>query len=594
MPNFSHNSLAIFDIKNEKLSVSLEPQSSDADTLSAEPVSSNSSYLNASDIKLPFAESVIPSFELIDDNNNISAHYLLKIQDFLALKQSIIPASLSHGLFQRCQSAIEKRYIYSSIKLSEESKRDIDNEVFSSLLKNKKLKALIEKFFHQFSEEDLNQIINNKSILNQSLKKELADILSQIKNEILISRSNLMNADTNEIIVKKAALITLSDSIIEKNKNIVGIKKEFSPPLEDKKGHSKSANNSDFYLKKNKKIDEVIKEKLLEIKFNLKHANPEKQQKYRSALEEYLNFISTELPQYKVIFDKIRAFYSQEETLFFTHHNRLSVSFRILELILYPSSIDQGSSYLCGIASFFSMLAHAIPSELIDMCLEFAETGQIGKPLFIQATLASKNKENDIIQLFMHSLKNAINKTGYNNLSKFEVIQGVTRPKQIVMLLNKFGFTDITESMVLQTPSKRPISPIHNLLLGGLYSHVHAVEKDKEKSLNILSQHLASGQKAIILLSAYQHIDFEASLFGVGMAHYVYLSKLEIHNDEVHIETETYGEKSTDVYSKEEFLSIYQGAICATPPQMNHHLQIEQVEMNENYLIEGHILSNKF
>lgn len=132
-------------------------------------------------------------------------------------------------------------------------------------------------------------------------------------------------------------------------------------------------------------------------------------------------------------------------------------------------------------------------------------------------------------------------------------------------------------------------TPIHNLLLGGLYSNVHAVEKDKEESLNLLSHHLARGQSAIILLSAPGE-----SILGVEMAHYVYLSKLEFHNDEIHIETETYGEKSTDVYSKEEFFSIYLGAICAMPPQMGHRLQIEQAETNENYLLEGHILNNKF
>jgi hypothetical protein len=115
-------------------------------------------------------------------------------------------------------------------------------------------------------------------------------------------------------------------------------------------------------------------------------------------------------------------------------------------------------------------------------------------------------------------------------------------------------------------------------LLGGFYSNVHVEEKDKEKSLNVLSANLARGQTAIILLSVPGE-----SILGVEMAHYVYLSNLELHNDEIRIETETYGEKFTNVYSKEEFLPTYLGSICATPPQMAHHLRIDQEKKEVNF-----------
>ena len=159
-------SFQAMNISNKDLNSPLESLKRDTNTFSIERGVNDAMFLSAIDLQRRLAWPVAFSLNSIENNN--TPDYLLKIQDSLALNSSIVPARLSYGLFQGSKNSIEKSLPQDFIELSQGNKED--EKLLSSFLKNKKLRKLIENFFEQLSEEELDNFKNNKLAVSSKLR----------------------------------------------------------------------------------------------------------------------------------------------------------------------------------------------------------------------------------------------------------------------------------------------------------------------------------------------------------------------------------------------------------------------------------------
>lgn len=252
----------------------------------------------------------------------------------------------------------------------------------------------------------------------------------------------------------------------------------------------------------------------------------------------------------------------------------LNIITEMAETILHPEMIDQGMATLCGPASFLSLLAHEKPELYIDMGLSLVSLGKTKKPFPLTVSKYSREEAASLNEVLMVEIRRYDNWTGYSPKSRRAGFQGLTAPRSLAQWLEASGISSVEDhtSVPLRIggrPLSRPIRLLLNIAFGGFHKKGHQ-ELSKKEKLQYLIQTLASGKRAILLISGrfskkICHLMIAPSQInfccGVSIDHYVYVKQMECRNNNIHYEFMTYGRIFQGFVNLDYFLKHFRGAI---------------------------------
>lgn len=261
---------------------------------------------------------------------------------------------------------------------------------------------------------------------------------------------------------------------------------------------------------------------------------------------------------------------SDEEKLFYKQMSKVCIVMELLAHLLKPQSLDQGITFLCGIASTMSLLLHANPSLFVAICLQLAKDGT-APILEIKPSSDSIQQDKEIVFALLSAIKNNYTILQYSSKGALSSIMGLTRPIEITKILQLLNCDTIQDLIDLNKTSLNKIAV-------GVVSDASLKQQfvKIEDNLEALSNAFSYSSPAILLLSsnvmdilsgANETKSFFEKYFKPDIPHYVYLKRLYIDkkNGTIDLTIETWGKS----YEKKAlplstFLKGYLGAIVCS------------------------------
>lgn len=246
-------------------------------------------------------------------------------------------------------------------------------------------------------------------------------------------------------------------------------------------------------------------------------------------------------------FNKIFSLLDDDVTPYLSHINKKEACEQIIETLINPTIIYQGSNNLCGVDVYIRFLLHHFPEKFIEAACNIYTTGKTDIPISIKlGTDNSSKRSKSLITAMLEAVKNTENHLGYYQDRPFDEFFGSTFPAEIFKWIIQSGGIVEYESCQIIDKEFQEFSALWRQFWGKkghFYSEIHTYTRNTEQEINYLQQAfkdnkfcigLISSPMAQLCLNQNEMIDEEhlngitpTTLLGGQLGHYIHVTGIE-------------------------------------------------------------------